>query len=107
VPATTLGHFVRGSGRSITREEASVEDALGADTAGGHWCNWGIDWRYSDSNGRTYSTSKGPLHSRCTFHGAIGRIDETQHTLKHYSKACADFYVSGVGRAAQCHYITK
>lgn len=106
-PVTTLGHFIQGSGKRITREEASVQDALGADTAGGKWCNWRIDWRYSDTEGRTYLVSKGPMHTECDWLGSIGRIDKTKRTLKHYGKACADFYAGGSKRASQCHYITK
>jgi hypothetical protein len=107
LPATTLGHFVQGSGRRITREEASVQDSFGLDSAGGSWCNWHIDWRYSDTNGRTYLASRGPLNSKCTLHTSIGRVDTTRRTLKHYGKACADFYVSGTKRASQCHNITE
>ncbi|MFE9254769.1 hypothetical protein [Streptomyces sp. NPDC006879] len=107
VPLTTLGHYIKGSGRNITRQEASVQDAAGADSAGGRWCNWRIDWRYSDDKGRTYSTSKGASHYRCDWLESIGRIDKSRRTLKHYGKACADFYVGGAKRASQCHYITK
>jgi hypothetical protein len=107
LPATTLGHFVQGSGRRVTREEASIQDTFGADSAGGNWCNWRIDWRYSDTEGRTYLVSRGSLHSRCTIHTSIGRVDTSRRTLKHYGKACADFYVSGTRRASQCHNITK
>ncbi|MFD3453747.1 hypothetical protein ACFWVC_16385 [Streptomyces sp. NPDC058691] len=84
LPATTLGHFVQGSGRHIDRQEASVQDAFGIDSAGGAWCNWRIDYRYSDLNGRTYLVSRGQTHTRCTAHSSIGRVDRTHHTLKHY-----------------------
>ncbi|MEV5608419.1 hypothetical protein [Streptomyces sp. NPDC052225] len=107
LPTISLGHFIKGGGRSITRQEASVQDTLGADSSGLKWCNWRIDWRYSDTNGRTYLTSRGPLHSSCTWGASIGRVDKTKRTLKHYGKACADFFVSGKRRATQCHYITK
>ncbi|MEV3992811.1 hypothetical protein AB0J57_28280 [Streptomyces sp. NPDC049837] len=106
-PVTTLGHFIQGKGKKITRQEASVQDVAGGDTAGGKWCNWRIDWRYSDSNGRVYKISKGRTHNRCDWLGSIGRVDKTKRTLKHYGKACADFHVGGKKRASQCHYITK
>ncbi|MER5882805.1 hypothetical protein ABT160_03155 [Streptomyces sp. NPDC001941] len=106
-PVTTLGHFVQGRGRTITRQEASVQDIAGGDSAGGRWCHWRIDWRYTDIEGRTYRVSKGPVHRRCDWLGSIGRVDRTKRTLKHYGKACADFHVAGERRASQCHYITK
>ncbi len=107
LPTTTLGHFVRGSGRNVNRQEASVQDSFGMDSAGGNWCNWRIDWRYSDTNGRTYLISRGETHRKCTLHSSIGRVDTTHHTLKHYGKACADFFVAGTRRASQCHFITE
>ncbi|MCS0634646.1 hypothetical protein NX801_03025 [Streptomyces sp. LP05-1] len=106
-PVTTLGHYIQGSGKRITRQEASVQDVAGGDTAGGKWCNWRIDWRYVDSNGRAYQVSRGKAHYRCDWLGSIGRVDKTRRTLKHYGKACADFHAGGKKRASQCHYITK
>ncbi|MFF3562039.1 hypothetical protein ACFYXS_18520 [Streptomyces sp. NPDC002574] len=105
VPATTIGHFIQGSSRTITRQEASIQDTLGADTAGGRWCNWRIDWRYSDTDGRTYLTSRGPEHPKCAYMSSLGRIDTTRRTLKHYGKACADFIAGGTRRGTQCHNI--
>ncbi|MQY15787.1 hypothetical protein SRB5_59780 [Streptomyces sp. RB5] len=107
LPTTTLGHFIRGSGRTITREEASVQDTFGGDTAGGKWCNWRIDWRYADTAGRTYRIVKGPMHHSCGGLTSIGRVDKRKKTLKHYGKACAAFYAGNQVRAVQCHNIVK
>ncbi|MEU4090844.1 hypothetical protein [Streptomyces sp. NPDC026673] len=107
LPTTSIGHFIQGSGRTITRQEASVQDTLGGDTAGGRWCNWHIDWRYSDTDGRTYLVSKGQVHQSCADLSSMGRIDTTRRTLKHYGKACADFFAAGAKRGTQCHNIIK
>jgi hypothetical protein len=107
LPTISLGHFIQGDDRRITRQEASVQDTVGADSTGLQWCNWRIDWRYGDTNGRTYLRSRGPMHNKCTFGASIGRVDRSKRTLKHYGKACADFVVNGTTRASQCHYITK
>ncbi|MFF2508341.1 hypothetical protein ACFVTY_34005 [Streptomyces sp. NPDC058067] len=107
LPTISLGHFIKGGGRTITRQEASVQDTLGADSTGLQWCNWRIDWRYADTSGRTYQVSRGATHPSCTWGGSIGRVDRSRRTLKHYGKACADFFVTGKRRATQCHYVTK
>ncbi|WP_165986237.1 hypothetical protein [Streptomyces sp. YIM 98790] len=106
IPTITLGHYIKGSGRKVERQEASVQDVLGADTAGGSWCNWRIDFRYADTNGKTYLVRKGTTHNSCQW-SDVGRIDKKQHTLKHYGKACAAFIVDGKDVAVQCHNIIK
>ncbi|MFI2302808.1 hypothetical protein ACH5AL_28770 [Actinacidiphila glaucinigra] len=106
-PGATIGHVIKGNGLSITREEASVQDIFGADSAGGKWCNWRIDWRYSDTDGKTYLIRRGPMHQSCTFMKSVGRVDDSRRTLKHYGKACADFFASGQKRGTQCHNIVK
>lgn len=106
-PAATIGHVVQGQGRVITREEASVQDVLGGDTGGGKWCNWRIDWRYVDTDGRVYQVSKGPTHNDCTWLTSVGRVDRTKRTLKHYGKACAAFFAGGRQRGAQCHNVVE
>lgn len=106
-PGATIGHVIKGSGRTITREEASVQDILGGDTGGGKWCNWHIDWRYSDADGKTYLIRPGSMHHSCTFMTAVGRVDDSRRTLKHYGKACADFFASGEKRGTQCHNIVE
>jgi hypothetical protein len=106
-PGATIGHLIQVQGRTITREEASVQDILGGDTAGGKWCNWRIDWSYADTDNRTYQVSKGPTENSCTFITSVGRIDKAKRTLKHYGKACAVFYASGVKRGSQCHNIIE
>jgi hypothetical protein len=106
-PGATIGHIIRGHDRYITSEEASVQDVLGADTAGGHWCNWHIDWRYSNAEGHTYRISRGAVHASCAAMTSIGRTDHRHRTLEYYGKACADFYASGQRRGSQCHNIIK
>ncbi|MFC7221259.1 hypothetical protein ACFQLX_24300 [Streptomyces polyrhachis] len=107
LPSTTLGHFIKGDGRTITRQEASVQDTLGADTAGGKWCNWRIDWRYATTSGKTYRVSKGTMHHSCGAWRAIGRVDRGTRTLRHYGKACAVFWAASKVRAVQCHHIVE
>lgn len=106
IPTVTLGHYIKGKGRTIERQEASVQDVFGAETSGGEWCNWRIDFRYSDTDGKTYLIRKGKTHNTCQW-SDVGRIDTTSHTLKHYGKACAALVVGGTDVAVQCHNITK
>lgn len=106
LPTVTLGHYIKGKGRKVERQEASVQDVIGAETGGGRWCNWRIDFRYADTNGRTYLIRKGKTHHTCQW-SDIGRIDTRSHTLKHYGKACAALIVNGRDAAVQCHNITK
>ena len=106
-PAATIGHLIQGHGRKVTREEASVQDVFGGDTGGGKWCNWRIDWRYADVEGKTYLRNRGPVHNSCTFLTSVGRVDTSKRTLKHYGKACAEFFASGRKRGSQCHDIIK
>jgi uncharacterized membrane protein len=106
-PGATIGHFIQGRGRTITRQEASVQDVFGGDTGGGKWCNWRIDWRYADADGRTYLRSNGEMHYSCSFVTSVGRVDSSRRTLKHYGKACAEFFASGEKRGSQCHNIIK
>lgn len=106
IPTVTLGHFIKGKGRKVERQEASVQDVFGADTSGGEWCNWRIDFRYSDTNAKTYLIRKGRTHNSCQW-SDVGRVDNTSHTLKHYGKACAALVIGGRDVAVQCHNITK
>jgi hypothetical protein len=107
-PRATLGHFIQGDGRRISRQEASVDDFIGAGTAGGWYCNWRIAWQYYDTNNRLYQTVPGPLHTTCDGDtGPIGRADRSGRTLPHFGRACAQFLVNGVQRGRQCHNITE
>jgi hypothetical protein len=106
IPTVTLGHYIKGKGRKIERQEASVQDVIGAETGGGRYCNWRIDFRYSDTDGKTYLIRKGKTHTTCQW-SDIGRVDDTRHTLKHYGKACAALVVGGKDAAVQCHNIIK
>ncbi|MGY3202352.1 hypothetical protein ACVW19_002867 [Streptomyces sp. TE5632] len=96
-------HVVRGSGKEITYQNAGVDCAfVGALSSG--FCNWRIDFTYTDTNNKTYRTSRGRTHSEC-------KIDPMRNNspqrLPHYGKACAQLYVNGVQRVSQCHHITK
>ncbi|MFC5957790.1 hypothetical protein ACFP51_25985 [Streptomyces pratens] len=96
-------HVIRGSGKEITYQNAGVDCAfVGALSSG--FCNWRIDFAYSDTNNKTYRTSRGRTHSEC-------RIDpmrsNSPQRLPQYGKACAHLYVNGVKRVSQCHHITK
>ena len=106
LPTVTLGQYIKGKGRKVERQEASVQDVIGAETGGGRWCNWRIDFRYSNTDGKTYLIRKGKTHNTCQW-SDVGRVDNTTHTLKHYGKACAALIVDGRDAAVQCHNIIK
>ncbi|MEV7284359.1 hypothetical protein AB0O01_07295 [Streptomyces sp. NPDC093252] len=96
-------HVVRGSGKRITAQNAGVDCGFVAALSSG-FCNWRIDFSYSDTDNRVYRTSRGRTHSEC-------KIDplrkNSPQRLPRYGKACAQLYVSGVRRVSQCHHITK
>lgn len=96
-------HAIRGSGRKITYQNAGVDCAfVGALSSG--FCNWRIDFTYSDTDNKVYRTSRGVTHSEC-------KIDPMRNnspqTLPRYGRACAYLYVGGVRRVSQCHHVTK
>jgi hypothetical protein len=97
-------HMIRGSGLTITDESAGV-DGIGPGLVGGGFCNWRIDFQYEDDSGKVYSIDRGPLSNTCD-HYTFRDLPVT-HALPSYGKACALFYVNGVERARQCHFIVK
>ena len=107
-PGATLCHTVRGNGKTITYQDASVDDNFGGGTAGGNFCNWRIDWEYRDTNGKVYFTDAGPMHYKCEGSAyPIGRVDKKRRVVGKYGSVCAVFHASGGRRAAQCHFITQ
>jgi hypothetical protein len=108
-PGGLLGHTIKGSGRTITNEEASVSDLAGADVVGGVYCNWRIDFDYYDTGGNLYLSRKGTQHSSCTAitDNPIGQRQTGDITLAHYGRACAQFGANGKVQAKQCHNITS
>lgn len=106
VPTTMLVHVITGNGRTITNQEAEIQDSVGGGTAGGQFCNWRFDWKYYDTNGRNYLTSLGTTHHSCNEAG-VGRGTSADRTLAYYGRACAVFYVNGTERGRQCHNITR
>jgi hypothetical protein len=107
-PGGVLGHSIVGTHRTITNEEASVEDLAGVGVVGGIYCNWRIDAYYYDTNGTKYLTRSGTQHSACTAitDPPIGQKWPADITLAHDGKACAQFGANGKVYAKQCHNIT-
>ncbi|MFB7777853.1 hypothetical protein [Streptomyces bauhiniae] len=98
-----LTHRIEGSGRRITDEFAGV-DCVGIAATFSRFCNWRIDFTYTDTDNRTYRTSRGATHNSCS--GDPLRHNAPQ-VLPKYGKACARFYVNGRQRASQCHSVVK
>lgn len=98
-----LTHRIEGSGRRITDQFAGV-DCVGIAATFSRFCNWRIDFTYTDTDNRTYRTSRGATHNSCSG-------DRLRHAapqvLPKYGKACARFYVNGRQRASQCHSVVK
>ncbi|MGW6013799.1 hypothetical protein [Streptomyces sp. NPDC055210] len=96
-------HIIRGGGKKITYQNAGVDCAFVA-ALGSGFCNWRIDFTYSNTDNKIYRTSRGRTHPEC-------KIDPMRNnspqTLPRYGKACAHLYVTGVRRVSQCHHITK
>jgi len=67
-------------------------------------CNWRIDYRYSDTSGRTYFTNRGRLRESCNRYGErnifVGRDMRT-------GQACAELFTNGRFVVRQCHNITR
>ncbi|WP_406183973.1 hypothetical protein [Streptomyces sp. NBC_01006] len=96
-------HIIRGDGKNITYQNAGVDCGfVGALNAG--FCNWRIDFTYSDTDNKIYRTSRGKTHTECKINPMR---DNAPQKLPRYGKACAYIHVNGVRRAGQCHHITK
>jgi hypothetical protein len=105
IPACGFGHKIIGSGKRIDAERAWVM-GVACDLPGVKFCNWRIDFRYKDVNGRVYAGSKGKLHTTCSATADIVR-EAGPRKLRTYGKACAELVVSNQRRANQCHNITQ
>jgi hypothetical protein len=100
VPECQLNHEIHGGGKKITHQIAY----LGCAVPQVSLCNWRIDFHYADTNGTTYKIDKGKTHHSCDL--SAKREVKTNHTLKHYGKACAHLVVNGKRCGVQCHNIT-
>ncbi|MGW8379667.1 hypothetical protein [Streptomyces sp. ODS28] len=98
-----LTHRIGGSGKKIKDEMAGV-DCAGPAAIFSKFCNWRMDFTYANTSNKVYKTSKGKTHTECK--GNPLRHGKAQ-TLPKYGKACAKFYVNGVHKATQCHFIKK
>ncbi|WP_234306671.1 hypothetical protein [Streptomyces sp. NRRL F-2799] len=98
-----LTHRIEGAGRRITDQFAGV-DRVGIAATFSRFCNWRIDFTCTDTDNRTYRTSRGATHDSCS--GDPLRHAAPQVVPK-YGNACARFYVNGGQRASQCHSIVK
>jgi hypothetical protein len=97
VPSGLMAHTITGSGARVNAETSNFASA-------GNICNWRIDYRYSDTSGRTYETNRGPTRLNCTRYGErnifVGRN-------MRYGPACAELFTNGRFVVRQCHNITR
>jgi hypothetical protein len=97
VPGGIMAHTVTGSGARVNAETSNYASA-------GNICNWRIDYRYSDTSGRTYETNTGPTHLSCNRYGErnifVGRD-------MRFGQACAELFTNGRFVVRQCHNITR
>lgn len=100
-----FAHTIRGSDLTITSEHADIV-AMGPAVVQSPFCNWRIDFQLEDQDGHVYRTDRGPVASTCD-RFSVDRLVTTPQTLPSYGKACAIFYVNGVERVRQCHFISK
>ncbi|GAB6903789.1 hypothetical protein [Kineosporia succinea] len=108
-PGGYLGHSIKGSKLKITREDANVEDLVGAGVVGGIYCNYQFTFSYYNTSGDLYRSRKSPMVSKCTSYGdsPIGHVFNKDITLAHAGRACARFIANGKTLATQCHNISK
>ncbi len=109
-PGGYLGHSIKGSKLKITREDANVEDLVGAGVVGGIYCNYQFTFSYYNTSGDLYRSRKSPMVSKCTSYGdsPIGHVFFNKDiTLAHAGRACARFIANGKTLATQCHNISK
>lgn len=95
-------HCIYGSGLIGDDDYASI-DRVGPGYYSGEFCNWRIDFRYYDVNGKNYQTSSGSTHNTCDWMPGRHRYQSFQMKP---GTACAIFYVLNKERARQCHNIT-
>lgn len=106
VPKGFLCHLIQGDKRKITLQRAAYSatpNVYGALT--GKICNWRIDFVYYDTNGKAYSTDKGPTKNYCSI-GAVREVKSNKNLPKD-GKSCARLIVDGKAKVVQCHKITS
>jgi hypothetical protein len=111
IPAGALEHVIEGEGRRIESQVAEYRATVpisGLIALKGRVCNWQIDFSYKDSRtGKEYLRERGKAIPECggLLHGLRGKAKPK--TLPEFGKACAELWVNGKFRAAQCHSITR
>ncbi|MEU0359831.1 hypothetical protein [Streptomyces cyaneofuscatus] len=101
-----LNHYIEGSGKRITAQRAGV-DCGGPAALLAKFCNTRIEYHYANTSNKTYKVVKGPLNTSCKTGQVPMWSRDTDHTLAHYGKACAQLFVNGKRRSVQCHYISS
>jgi hypothetical protein len=103
VPAGQLTHMIKGKGRRIESETANYTVAPGLGGLKGQVCNWQIDFSYKE-NGKEYMRERGKTIHECggATKAVVGRAKPKTVRL---GQACAELWVNGKFRAAQCHNI--
>ncbi len=95
-------HCIYGSGLIGTDDYASI-DRVGPGYYSGQFCNWRIDFKYYDINGKNYQTSAGTTQNSCNWLPDRRRRQSFQMKS---GTACAILYVLNKERVRQCHNIT-
>jgi hypothetical protein len=105
VPAGYLNHMIKGSGRKIESQRATYTVSPGIGGLKGQVCNWQIDFSYKE-NGKEYMRERGKPIRECggIVHPVVGHAKPK--TVR-FGKACAELWVNGKFRAAQCHNIVR
>lgn len=106
VPKGFLCHEIKGNKKKITFQRAAYTAGASVYSAlTGKICNWRIDFVYYDTNGRAYSTYRGPTKNYCSM-GAVREVKAPKNLPKD-GKSCARLIVDGKARVVQCHKITS
>lgn len=98
VPAGQLAHLIEGKGTYVKKDAANFM------TPTRSICNWRIDFRYTDVEGRVYERNRGSIHYSCNNYGE--RFTWPYHH-KRPGKTCAELYTNGAFVARQCHSILR
>jgi hypothetical protein len=106
IPAGLLTHRIQGDGRRIASEFAAYQitpSLIGL--LKGKVCNWQIDFSYKE-NGKEYLRERGKPVPQCD--GIVKPISaQAKPKTVRYGQACAELWVNGKFRAAQCHNILR
>jgi hypothetical protein len=102
-----LGHSIRGDGRTITAQWASVTCAPPASS----WllfhkafCNPRIDFVFFDGDNREYYRQRGVTRYAC-YGAELPTWEGSPRVAGKYGKTCAQLYLNGAYENRQCHYI--